>query len=225
MHENLSNNRQESGAITWSNIGSIQLWQGNYADAVVSFSKSAKKAMYENSVREARTLALLGMASYGDGKFEEANQAYLRALTMLRSKEEGYGSYNHRNELEMGKIFNCIGCSFYENGFHKSASRSFLNALLVYIQDIFETTLTTEESQSVEFLLDKLNKNKDWSSYIKKVYILDASITFNNLACALINRKFLASAISCLQLSLKVSSFEFQKKFQTCVSNERCLFI
>ena len=101
--------------------------------------------MDENTSREARTLALLGMALYGNEKFEEANQVYLRALTMLRTKEQGYGCYDHRNEFVMGQILNCVGCSFYEKGFHKSASRSYLNALHVYLQDIFASVLSTEE--------------------------------------------------------------------------------
>lgn len=159
-----------------------------------------------DSSRAARILALLGMALYGDGKFEEANQFFLRALTMLRTKKQGYGCYNDCHELMMGQIFNCVGCSFFERGLHKSSLRSFLNALHVYLQDTFGTSLSNQEAQSVDFLLKKLKENKEWTSHVAPSYILDTAITFNNLACILMNRKSYVEGIPCLQMSLKVSA-------------------
>ncbi len=209
LHDNMQMDRAHSGVFTWMNIGSIQLWQGNYADALASF-EAATEDMDGNTSRQARSLALLGMALYGHMKFEEANQAYLRALTMLRTKtKQGYGCYNHRHDFVMGQIFNCVGCSFYETGFHKSATRSFLNALHVYLQDIFTSSLTAEESQSVEFLLKTVKVNKTWMSHIPPPFILDTAITFANLAFVLTNRNHLALAISCLRLSLKVGLSRF----------------
>jgi tetratricopeptide (TPR) repeat protein len=207
LRTHLPTDEPQSGVITQVNIGSIQLWQGDYVGAIESFEAAATE-MEENTPRQARTLALLGMALYGDKKFEEANQAYLRSLTMLRTRKEGYGCYNLRHEFVMGQIFNCVGCSFYETGFHKSASRSFLNALHVYLQDIVDADMTTEESQSVEFVLTRVKENKNWTSHIPPPFVLDTAICFANLACVLINRNSLNQAISCLRLSLKVSSVQ-----------------
>lgn len=136
---------------------------------------------------------------------QKANQYYLRALTILRTKEQGYGRYNQYHDLVMGQIFNSVGCSFHERGFHKSSERSFLNALHVYLQDIIGKKVNTEEAQSVDFLLNKVNECKDWASFISSSYLLDTAITFNNLACVLINKQSYLAAISCLRLSLKVS--------------------
>ena len=219
LNDLLLEDRQQSGVITWVNIGSLQLWKGNFCEAITSF-EAAAEGMDDNTSREARRLALLGMALYGNRKFEEANQAYLRALTMLRTKKQGYGCYDHRNEYVMGQIFNCVGCSFHEIGFHKSASRSFLNALHVYLQDIFDKTLTTEESQSVAFLLGKVNENKSWISHIPKSFVHDTAVSFTNLACALSNKNSLSLAISCLRLSLKVIHLYF---IFHIVFNENCL--
>ncbi len=204
MIENIHSNKHQSHISSWINVGSIQLWQGKYSEAVISF-ENAKEDLEQNTSREARRLALLGMANYGDERFEDANQAFLRSLTMLRTKKQGYGCYNQRHDFIMGQIFNAVGCSFFETGFHKSASRSFLNALHVYLQDIFDEPLTAEESLSLEFLLNKVKlQNNDWIASVPPQFIYDTTVTFANLAHVLINQKSLDFAVSCLRLALKV---------------------
>lgn len=204
LTEFIHTKKVQIGIASWINVGLIQLWCKNYSDAVISF-KNASEDMEEIASRESRRLALLGMALYGDAKFEDANQAYLRALTILRTKKQGYGCYNNRHDFSMGQIFNAVGCSFFETNFHKSSSRSFLNALHVYLQGVFDGPLTAEESQSVEFLLNKVKQNADWMTSIPQQFVHDTAVTFANLAQVLLNRKSLALAVSCLRLSLKVS--------------------
>lgn len=204
LTESIYSKKVQSGISSWINVGLIQLWCKNYSDAVISF-KNATEGMEDITTREARRLALLGMALYGDAKFEDANQAYLRALTILRTKKQGYGCYNNRHDFSMGQIFNAVGCSFFETGFHKSSSRSFLNALHVYLQGVFDGPLAAEESQSVEFLLNKVKQNAEWMTSVPQQFVHDTALTFANLAQVLLNQKSLPLAVSCLRLSLKVS--------------------
>jgi len=195
--------------ITYMNIGSIRLWQGKYVDAVKAF-KLAKDEMYGDVSRESKALVLLGMALYGDKKFEEANQVLLRALTMIRTKRQGYGVYCDTHEFVMGKIFNLLGCSFFENHCYKSAVRSFLNALHVYMQDIVDmTSVTSEDAQSVEYLLKMIYDNADWMMKIPQIYVLDTAITFANLGYVLSHRgSHNTLAISCLRQSLKLQMLD-----------------
>ncbi len=163
---------------------------------------------------------MLGLSLYSVGNFDDANRVFLKSLTVIRSQFRDYASIHsvaRRDNLDhhysAGKVFNNIGCGFYELGFYKSALRSFHRSLLVYMNGATPSrryyASSNDEYNYAENLgatLNSLHKEHLLAKTIPAPFIPDAISTLNNLAYVLVRRKKYNDASICLKEILAVSA-------------------
>lgn len=128
----------------WHNIGTVQLWQGKYSDALTSFEQAVvvrTEALPMNHPDISVSLCRYGLVQFAMGHLSDATSAFDRALAM------------HPKEcITRAKILNNLGVLCYQSQDLVNALKHFTSALEIQRQwldgpirrdfIVFDTTVT-----------------------------------------------------------------------------------